>query len=209
MKIKICIKTFCLLVSSMLVISGCNSRQTGSINCTLRGEVIDRPQSSQLLLLKEGEDPRINAVSIPINEGKFEYILDCEYEELYQFVFYDEFEQGAFRPVLFFMERGVINFTLHPTDRFNENKIEGGKLNREYMEYKDEISNKSREIKPHQSIDEKVKQQIHAEGWLNAETYPLYLKIAREDSLYQEWLRWKIQYIRERPSIVGYSILVS
>ena len=132
---------FCLLLSSMFVMSS-YSKSTKLIKSTLKGEVIDRPQSSQLLLLKQDEDPRIKSVYIPINNGKFEYILNCEYEEQYELIFYDEFEQNSFRAVLFFSEQGVINFTLHPTDRFNENKVEGSKLTKAYWDYLNPILNK-------------------------------------------------------------------
>ena len=208
MNIKNCIITLCLFLSSVLAKSSF-AQSSSPIKCTLKGEVIDRPQSSKLLLLKEGEDPRINAVYIPINDRKFEYILNCEYEELYNLIFNDEFERGVMRRIPFFSENGIINFTLHPFDQPEKNIVEGDKLNREYIDYRNEILNKAQEFEPNKSIDEKVKQQINENGWLNAETYPLYLQIVREDLVYQEWLRWKIQYIGTHSNIVGYSILVS
>ena len=181
-----------------------------AVKCTLKGEVIDRPQSSRLMLLKYGADPRtIQWISIPIRNGKFEYILNCNYEELYELIFYDEWSQGGWRPVNFISEHGVINFELYPFEQFEKTIVEGGKLNKEYMDYKNDISNKYSELKPNKSIDKKVKQQINENGWIHFDKYPLFLQIVREDSLYQEWLRWKIQYIRERSDIVGYSILVS
>jgi len=57
-------------------------KPTGSIKCTLKGEVIDRPHSSRLMLSKSGDDLRIAQwISIPIRDGKFEYVLNCDYEE--------------------------------------------------------------------------------------------------------------------------------
>ena len=108
----------------------------GNIKCTLKGEVKDRPQSNQLMLLKDGESPRTTDwISIPIVDGKFEYVLNCNYEELYQLIFYDENARGAWRPISFISEQGIINFTLHPQDQFDKNTVEGGKLNKERQNF--------------------------------------------------------------------------
>ena len=107
----------------------------GNIKCTLKGEVIDRPQSSQLILLKEGEDFRVNGISIPIQDGKFEYVLNCDHEELYQLVFNDELARGAWRPIVFISEQGVVHFTLHPPEQFGMNRVEGGKLNEGHLNF--------------------------------------------------------------------------
>ena len=206
MNIKNFISKLCLVVSSIFVTFGCS---TGTVECTIKGEVIDRPESKQLILKKQGEDLRIHGVQIPIVDGKFEYFLNCDHEELYELVFYDEFVQGAYKPIAFFSEQGIINFTLHPSDEFKKNIVKGGKLNSKYIDYKNEILQKANELEPSKSVDEKVKQQINKDGQLNEDTYPLYLQICREDSLYQEWIRWKLQYIREHSDVAGYSILVS
>ena len=141
-------KVFCKMVISCtlflnLILPLGAQNDVGNIKCTLKGDVIDRPQSSQLLLLKQGEDPRINAVYIPINDGKFEYILNCEHEEQYELIFKDEFERGYMTPIQFFSEHNVINFTLHSTDdnRFDKNIVKGGNLNREYSDYFSHVSN--------------------------------------------------------------------
>ena len=196
----------CFIASILFVSLGFTE---DSIKCVLKGKVIDRPQSSRLLLVKQDENPQINAVSIPIHDGKFEYVLESGFEELYTFIFSEEFEQGRYLPVPFFLEPGVINFTLYPSERFNENKIEGGELNRKYSDYTGEISLKYSLLNPEKSVNEKVREQIDKDGWLNEKTLPLYYRIVREDSSYQEWLRWKIQYIGEHSDIVGYNILIS
>ena len=137
MNIKISISTLCLAISSMLVTSCSN----GSIKCTLKGEVIDRPESNQLILVKEGEDSRIHGVYIPINDGKFEYVLNCDHEELYNLIFQDEFSGRAWKPVEFISENGVINFTLYPFDLFDNNIVKGGKLNEERLNFLTEERN--------------------------------------------------------------------
>ena len=117
--------------------------KTGAIACTLKGEVIDRPTSSRLILSKKGEDLRVAQwISIPIRDGKFEYVLNCDHEELYELTFYDEWKQGAWRPITFISEQGDIKFTLHPIDQWKENLIEGSTLNSEYQNYHIETINK-------------------------------------------------------------------
>ena len=95
------INKLCLLVSSALVIS-CSNQSTGFIKCTLEGEVIDRPKSSRFILYKQGEDPRIHGIDIPIVNGKFEYVLNCEHVERYELAFNDEYESGSWKPMSFF-----------------------------------------------------------------------------------------------------------
>jgi len=122
MSIKSSISIFYLVVASMLVIFGCT---TDSIKCTLKGEVIDRPQSTRLILLKQGENVRSQGIYIPITNGKFEYVLDFNHEEEYQLVFSEELEQNEIRFLQFFPYNGIIHFTLHSSERFTENIIEG------------------------------------------------------------------------------------
>ena len=221
------ISKLCLIVSSMLVMSGC-TQTTGSIKVTLKGEVIDRPQSSQLLLLKQGETPtNHDGVHIPINNGKFEYTLNCKHEEKYQLVFSEELEQSEIRLVEFFSEHGIINFKLYPSDQFKKNIVEGGKLNREYQDYlskafdlydaeEDEIiaqveqylkDNYNEVLKKHDALENDIFSKIEQ---LIEDGFDIYPKLeAIQDSVYQKRDTWKLQFVQEHPSIVGYSMLVS
>jgi len=118
------------------------AKPAGTINCTLKGEIIDRPNSSRLMLLKYGEDMRIvQWISIPVRNGKFEYVLHCDHEELYQLIFWDEYMGSGWRPVTFISEQGTISFTLYPIDQYKMNIIEGGKLNKELRGYYAEFNN--------------------------------------------------------------------
>ena len=173
MNIRNRIKTLCLVIFSLLVIFGCNSQATGSIKCTLEGKVIDRPQSSQIILLKGMENSfESQGISIPIHNGEFEYTFNCDQEELYKLVFYDEQVQKRIWEVFFMAEHGVINFTLYPLDQRFENIVEGGSLNKEYWDF-------------------------------------LIERFSKQFDNFQEYFLWALQYAKERPNIVGYSILVS
>jgi len=194
-----------------------------NIRCTLHGVVIDRPQSSQLLLLRQGEDPRIKAVYIPINDGKFEYILNCEHEEQYELIFYDEYVQGMMRPVPFFSENVVVNFTLHPTDQFDKNIVQGGKLNREYQDYFSKVLDASNAVMRafNAYLDNNYCEILKKHGVLNKDFNDKLKLLNKEgidvsstlkaisDSTVQGLDTWKMQYIKDNPTIVGYSILLS
>ena len=190
-------RVFCLVVSSILVLS-INAQ---SFSVTLRGTVIDRPQSSQLMLIKYGEDARSTEwISIPIVDGKFEYVLNCDHEELYQLIFYDEWRRAAWKPVEFISEQGVINFTLHPFNLSHENIVEGGALNKAFQDFIIEGSDREKRL------EEKIETQI---GKLSEDAPDFSSAMeAVVDSLVQEFALWVLQYVRERPTIAGYSILL-
>ena len=212
-----------------------------AIKCTLKGEVIDRPYSSRLMLSKEGEDMRVvQWISIPIRDGKFEYALNCDYEELYQLTFYDEYGR-SWMPIPFISEQGVINFTLHPQDQFKMNIIEGGKLNKEYRDFDIEFT---KMIEPLFDAVNAKNEQLYNEGKYYTAEAQLLLDQARastdekeKDVLWQQWYKmqdqnlhltpeakevqkssdsvgmviqqYHLQYAKEHPNIVGYSILLS
>ena len=164
--------------------------QTTAIQCTLNGEIIDRPHSKRLMLNKEGRDCRSNHwVSIPIRDGKFAYKMNCEYEEFYELIFWDEYINGIYRLVKFISEQGTIHFALHNADNWDENIVEGGKLNKEYIEYTNEASIKYDEIDPSKNIRDKI-QRI-----TNEEDEKLYYQIVRADSTYT-MLGHKLRYRR-------------
>lgn len=154
MNIKNRIYTLLLVVLSILVVSSC---ATNSTKVTLKGEVIDRPQSTQLILYKASGDPRVDAVEIPIVNGKFEYVLNYEHEELYEFLFDDENDEDIMMPVPFFSEPGIINFTLYPMYRFIENNVKGGKFNEDYRDYWNSIMVKA--LKVEQSNADEIEKQ--------------------------------------------------
>jgi len=173
----------------------------GNIKCTLKGVVKDRPQSSELVLLKEGENMRFTqGVIIPIHSGEFEYTFYCNHEELYQLIFADEDAQGAWRPILFISEQGVINFTLYPMNQFEMNIVEGGSLNKEFWDFEIEAINKQKGLM--EEFNTKIAK-------LNKDV-PDFSLVAKalQDSLIRDFSLWVLQSAKERPTIVGYSIMV-
>ena len=140
------------------------------VQCLIRGEVIDRPNSNRLMLLKEGGDARMSSIYIPIIDGKFEYQLNVNVEETYDLIFVDEDLNGAWRPITFFAENGTVSMKLYPMDRHLENVIEGGLLNKKYADHK------------------KLRVSLFQEGWdeLRKEWYDLYEKGTAESPAAKE-----------------------
>jgi thiol-disulfide isomerase/thioredoxin len=175
------------------------------IQCLLKGEVINRPQSSRLILLKEGEDARTAKITyIPVREGKFEYLLYADAEEAYQLIFYDELLNGSWYAVDFIAEQGTIHFVLQPVDEWETNLIEGGKHNNEYQSIKKEIR---AEISPlYDSLNVKY-ESLEKEGKM----YSPEAKALEDESrkIYKRSIERELQYAKEHPGIAGYTFLRS
>jgi len=128
------------------------SKSTKKIKTHIKGVVIDRPHSSLLALSPWNTDLRVQPwISVPIHDGKFEYTLYTDEKEVYTLIFYDEFRNGAMRPVSFFAEGADISFTLHKMDSYGLNIIESkGILNNEIKGFderlKTEFSSASEEL---------------------------------------------------------------
>ena len=234
MNIKNSISVLCLVLSCILVIFGCNLQPSGSIKVTLKGVVIDRPQSTQLILQKQSENTRWkDEVLIPIINGRFEYVLICDNEELYNLAFYEDYLTGSYRMVEFFSEHSIINFTLHPSDQYRKNIVQGGKLNMEYQDYFSRVlkvqeeedyenelfakveqyleDNYSEVLKKHNATENDLLAKIEL---LSEEGFDIFSVIetmgdAANNAYNEKMLHWNLQYAKEHPNIVGYSVLLS
>jgi thiol-disulfide isomerase/thioredoxin len=117
-----------------------NVKHSEPVQCLLKGEVINRPQSSRIALLKDGEDFRTAKVTyIPIHDGKFEYMLYTNAEEAYQLIFYDEIMHGSWYSFDFIAESGTCYFTLNNEDERTNNSIRGGKYTEIYCSIIDSL----------------------------------------------------------------------
>ncbi|MDR1273272.1 MAG: TlpA family protein disulfide reductase [Odoribacteraceae bacterium] len=122
-----------------------NVKHDEPVRCVLKGEVIDRPQSSRLLLLKAGEDALSAKMTyIPVHDGKFEYTLYANAEEAYELIFSEEIRKGSWYPVDFIAETGMLDFTLNPDDRREENVVKGGKYTDAYRAVMDTLTKETR-----------------------------------------------------------------
>lgn len=110
-----------------------NKKKTVQIECLIEGSVINRPQSSAILL-NTSEDvfdrhTKGNIV-IPIRNGKFSYLLRTDTCTAYGLCFNDEWRNGSMRNKEFFAEPERIYLTIDGEDSM---RIEGGKLTNEYQ----------------------------------------------------------------------------
>lgn len=107
-----------------------------TVTCKISGTITGR-NSTQLLVFKPGQkmNDTKDHIRIPIVRNKFDYTLQVPVEEMYQLVFEDEFVKGSYTPILFFPYNGEIQFTLHPSEQYYLNRVEGGVLNKEYQDF--------------------------------------------------------------------------
>jgi len=108
------------------------------IKCHLQGEVVDFPEGKMLAIVEVGKDFIANARTfIPVRNGKFDYTLYTDDEQVWQLAFYNEMKQYKFNKPFhiteFFAENGEINFKLYNSENWAKTIIKGGKLNTEYQ----------------------------------------------------------------------------
>jgi thiol-disulfide isomerase/thioredoxin len=148
------------------------------VQCVLKGEVINRPQSSRIGLLKEGDDFRTaKVISVPIHEGKFEYTLYTNAEEAYQLIFYDEIQRGSWRPVKFIAESGTCHFTLNNADEWTNNSIRGSKYTETYSSFIDSLRKQTRPLE--MKLSEKWEQLYEEKKYYTQEVNEIFDEIEK------------------------------
>ncbi len=112
-----------------------HSNQEPKVNCLLKGEIIDR-ESKALILFKWTADHKVKKeIVIPIEKGRFEFLLEDAFIEAYILAFKEETDKGGFMPVIFFPQDGEVNFKIHSRELAEKNTISGGPVNKELMAY--------------------------------------------------------------------------
>lgn len=113
------------------------------ISTVLKGEVIYRPTSDTLLLLKATEDARQEnqGVKIPIVDGAFNYEFSSEEVLAYQLIFKEELDKGHAKPITFFPTQGTVSFKLYNIKDFSSNEVTGGPLNSKYKAFTSTLLN--------------------------------------------------------------------
>lgn len=207
-------------------------KSTAPIHCLIKGEVIGRPQSSRLRLLRQGNDGPTSSIYIPIRNGKFEYELNCNNQEAYELNFYKEYSQS----LTFFSEQGTVFCKLFPEDQYYKDIAEGGVLNRKYNQYKAtkdslfqinailgkiaKLNNENKyftakyiscNIQLKESKNQQIKDSLlnifskmKEDEFLSPETIALEKELKKKQDEAREW---ELKYIREHVSIVSLSLL--
>ncbi|WP_297099511.1 redoxin family protein [uncultured Draconibacterium sp.] len=142
MKSKILLLSICLGI----VFSACTQKEK---ICVIKGKVVNRPQSTQLMLSKPFEDDRAGEpVMIQIENSAFYYELAYTENEAYQLIFEDEYNHARWRPVTFFLDSDTIEFELYPMEEYKKNTVSGGEMNDEFLAH---------EKKESDALEEKLK----------------------------------------------------
>ena len=96
----------------------------------IEGRVVGRPQSHALML---GEDTKsiwiATPTEIPIRNGRFSWAVTDSVERMYKMAFAEEYQQGAYRGILFINEGDTLHATLYSDERAAENVIGGSPQN--------------------------------------------------------------------------------
>ena len=210
--------------------------KVAAIHCLLKGVVIDRPQSNRLILMKQGESTRTSRICIPVRNGKFEYVLNCQNLESYSLIFSEELRDG--RPATFFSEPGIVSFKLYPMNLAYQNVVIGGRLNREYSAYRalaDSLFNTRAIEKEKEKLEKEDRVFTDAAKQLTrkmkstkdelvldslnvlakrlddsgAALTPEAKSVQNQDiKIGKDWHKWQKQYIKNSNSIVSLSLLV-
>lgn len=125
---------FLLLFLSILF--GCSDKPSKTI---IKGKVVDFDTKS-IVLLKPHEDFRFDdVIEIPVVDGAFRHELEIEDPEGFFLMVGEARENGGGSIMPLLLEEGVIDLTIYPETEFKKNVIKGGKLNTEYLEYKQKL----------------------------------------------------------------------
>lgn len=105
------------------------------IHCRIEGQVMGNPAYSRIMLYPEGTDDRVNDwQSIPVRDGRFSFDLYTDTEEPYELCAWSDKMTGAWRPVPFIAEDGVLKVTFYSLEKSAEVTSESP-LNKELLAF--------------------------------------------------------------------------
>ncbi|GAB3541694.1 hypothetical protein GCM10027443_41360 [Pontibacter brevis] len=172
------------------------------ITCTIKGTIINS-DSKNILLHKGTDDARSKHVVIPIVNNVFEYTFTATVPEVYQLIFEDELEKGTWRRIEFFPENGEVLFTLYPMMEGDNNKIEGGKLNKQLQDYWQSYNTHlEKEVTPYIEPLMKQLRALYEEGeGESPEADSIRMEMKK---FYKKQGDWKNNYLDSNPTLVSY-----
>jgi hypothetical protein len=173
-----------------------------AVRCVLKGEVVNRSYSSHLVLSRGFEDRnnRTGSKYIPIIDGKFEYLINSDCEELYELTFLDEALNSSCFPIHFIAEQDTVHFTLYSALDCAKNTVKGGKLNDSYIPFE---SNLNSEFLPYWT-DYRAKEDSLRESnkYHSAEAARLYNAIESADESEINALYVKLDKLRAEDKLI-------
>ena len=172
-----------------------------AVRCVLKGEVLNRPYSSRLILSRAfNSQEQVNREYIPIIDGKFEYAINSDCEELYELSFLDDKMNSSCLPVRFIAERDSVHFALYSADECAKNAVKGGKLNEGYLAFENRLYN---DLLPYWTAY-RAKEDSLREGnkYHSAEAARLYMAIESADESEINELYAKLDKLRAEDKLV-------
>ena len=116
-----------------------NSEMLKEKKCQISGTIRSEGTKS-IILLKPGQDWRFDPViEIPVVDGKFYYETKLDYPQAVQLFLGEVKEKGGGRYMNLFLENERIELEIFSEDKFEKNKVKGGKFNAEYARFKSEV----------------------------------------------------------------------
>jgi len=202
--------------------------------CTISGKVIGR-SSNSLILMTPLEDPRFAKIHIPIKDSTFTYEINASPCQVYWLIFDDE---ESLMPINIFPDQAKIQLTLYDSKHSKQNKIYGGRLNKQYASFTEKQNsifdplvkpyNDSLQVLMSQDkfdspeskeLDRKISKTQNKDSLMalikrsealgeNAYSKPV-LEIKKHiDSIYKERYSWCYNYYDQNQNMVSYSLLV-
>lgn len=105
--------------------------------CTISGRVIGRSSSSLVLInALESPDPSRATIHIPIKDSTFTYEFSTIPKQAYWLIFEDDYTSpsGLF-PITIFPDKEKLKLILYDSKHIAQNKIYGGKLNKQFNSF--------------------------------------------------------------------------
>jgi len=162
------------------------SSRKSSIHTHLKGKVIDRPQTSRLMLLVSGKNPVTTSwVSVPVRNGMFDYHFYTDEERAYDLICWEDFLNGSIPYCVFFSEPGEVDFLIYPSEHtpFSDIKTKNP-LTQEhlcYMEQRDAV------FLPEWEELERLHSQLEADSCLYTQTYyDFWIRFEKEKDLFKK-----------------------
>jgi hypothetical protein len=173
-----------------------------AVSCVLKGEVVNRPHSCRMVLSRafEDKDSRRGNKYIPIIDGKFEYLINSDCEELYELTFLDEALNSSCFPARFIAEQDTVYFTFYSALDCAKNTVKGGKLNDSYIPFENNLNS---EFLPYWTAY-RAKEDSLREGnkYHSAEAARLYMAIESADESEIHALYAKLDKLRAEDKLI-------
>lgn len=190
-------KSFFCLITLFIFLTDCYCQ----INkCTISGRVVGR-SSSSIFLIDALDRPDRPIAEIPIKDSTFTFELDANPVKAYSLIFKDDLYGSPYgiQPITIFPDQEKIRLVLYDSKRIGQNKIYGGKLDKQFAEFISELNSKYNFL---------IKPYFDSLGVLR-QTDNYYKKVNQKiDSLNKEKHSWCYRYFDQNQTIVSYYLLL-